>query len=127
MSSWKTARQEDFFAFAAEQHARVKNQRGALTRALGYSVRQQQPLMAFLADGRLRLDNNLSESALRKVVLIRDAALFAGRDDHAESAGHVLSIIASARLHHLDPELYLRDLIRVLPPHGNDPVQDAQK
>lgn len=106
---------EDFLAFVAEQHAQVKHQRGALTRALGYCVRQREPLMAFLADGRLRLDNNLSEGALRKVVLIRDAALFAGSDEHAESAGHVLSLIASARLHHLDPELYLRDLIRLLP------------
>jgi transposase len=106
---------EDFVAFDAEQHAQVKHQRGALTRALGYCVRQREPLMAFLADGRLRLDNNLSEGALRKVVLIRDAAFFAGSDDRAESAGHVLSLIASARLHHLDPELYLRDLIRVLP------------
>ena len=52
---------------------------------------------------------------MRKVVRIRDAALFAGSDDHAESAGHVLSMIASARLHQLDPETYLRDIIRVLP------------
>jgi transposase len=71
--------------------------------------------MAVLDDGRLRLDNNLSENALRKVVRIRDAALFAGSDDHAQSAGYVLSLIASARLHRLDPEAYLRDLIRVLP------------
>lgn len=63
----------------------------------------------------LRLDNNLPENALRKVVLIRDAALFAGSDEHTESAGHILSLVASARLHHLDPEAYLRNLIRVLP------------
>ena len=61
------------------------------------------------------VDNNLSESALRKVVLIRDSALFAGSEDHAEAAGHILSLIASARLHGLEPEAYLRDLIRVLP------------
>lgn len=106
---------EAFFEFVQEQYALVKHQRGYLTRALGYCVRQKDALMAFLNDGRLRLDNNLSENALRKVVLIRDAALFAGSDDHAESAGHILSLIASARLHHLDPETYLRDLIRVLP------------
>jgi transposase len=44
----------------------------------------------------------------------RNAWLFAGSDDHAASAGHIFSLIASARLHKLDPEAYLRDLFRVL-------------
>lgn len=104
-----------FLDFAALEYEKVKNLRGSLRGALGYCVRQRDALMAFLDDGRLRLDNNLSENALRKVVLIRDVALFAGSDEHAESAGHILSLIASARLHSLDSELYLRDLIRVLP------------
>jgi transposase len=104
-----------FLDFATAEYEAVKHQRGAIRSALGYCVRQRTALLAFLDDGRLRLDNNLSENALRKVVLIRDAALFAGSDDHAESAGHVLSLVASARLHHLDPEAYLRDVIRVLP------------
>jgi transposase len=104
-----------FLDFAAVEYEKVKNERGSLRSALGYCVRQRGALVAFLDDGRLRLDNNLSENALRKVVRIRDAALFAGSDEHAQSAGHVLSLIASARLHQLDPERYLRDLIRVLP------------
>jgi hypothetical protein len=37
-----------------------------------------------------------------------------GSDDHAVSAGHLFSFIASARLHRVDPEEYLRDLFRVL-------------
>ena len=37
-----------------------------------------------------------------------------GSDDHGTSAGHLFSLIASARLHRLDPEEYLRDLFRVL-------------
>ena len=40
--------------------------------------------------------------------------MFVGSDDHATAAGHVFSLIASARLHGLDPEAYLRDLFRVL-------------
>lgn len=106
---------EDFLAFAEAEYAKVEGQRGSLRSALGYSVRQADALRAVLEDGRLRLDNNLSEGQLRKVVRIRDASLFAGSDQHAEAAGHLLSLIASARLHELDPERYLRDLIRVLP------------
>jgi transposase len=37
-----------------------------------------------------------------------------GSDDHAQAAGNLMSLIASARLHRLDPEAYLRDLIRVV-------------
>jgi transposase len=47
--------------------------------------------------------------------MIRDVSLFAGSDEHAEAAGHILSLIAMARLHGLEPEQYLRDIIRVLP------------
>jgi transposase len=104
-----------FFLFVTVEYEKLKNQRGSLRSALGYCVRQKDALMAFLQDGRLRLDNNYSENELRKPVRIRDAALFAGSDEHAESAGHILSLIASARLHRLNPEAYLRDLIRVLP------------
>lgn len=106
---------EDFLAFAEREYAKVEGQRSSLRSALGYTVRQADALRAFLDDGRLRMDNNLSERELRKVVRIRDASLFAGSDEHAEAAGHILSLIASARLHNLDPEQYLRELIRVLP------------
>ena len=39
---------------------------------------------------------------------------FVGSDDHAQSAGHIFTLIATARLHRLDPEAYLRELLRVL-------------
>jgi transposase len=105
----------EFLEFAARSYEACKGQRGSLRSAFGYCVRQRVALARFLEDGRLRLDNNPSESALRKVVMVRDASLFAGSDDHAEAAGHIMSLIAMARLHQLEPEQYLRDIIRVLP------------
>ncbi len=106
---------EEFLSFAQAAFEKVKGERGLLTSALGYTVRQADALRAFLQDPRLRLDNNPSESKLRKVVRIRDAAFFAGSDEHAESAAALLSLLASAGLHGLDPERYLRDVIRLLP------------
>ena len=41
--------------------------------------------------------------------------MFVGSDDHGQAAGNLLTLIASARLHKLDPEVYLRDVFRVLP------------
>jgi transposase len=93
---------------------KVRDQRGLLRSALGYAVRQKNALMRVLEDGRLVIDNNRSERALRQIAIGRKAWLFVGSDGHAESAGHILSLVASCRLHGLDPEVYLRDLFRVL-------------
>jgi len=103
-----------FFAWAEAAHAEVRDQRGLLRSALGYAVRQKDALRRVLDDGRLILENNRSERALRKIAMGRKAWLFVGSDGHAQSAANLLSLIASARLHQLEPEGYLRDLFRVL-------------
>jgi transposase len=103
-----------FFAWAEAEYEKVKDQRGLLRSAFGYAVRQKSALRAFLDDGRVRLDNNASERELRRVAVGRKAWLFVGSDDHAQATANLFSLIASCKLHRLDPEAYLRDLIRVL-------------
>ncbi len=105
---------EAFFAWAEVEYERVRQVRGVVRSALGYVVRQKQALMRVLDDGRLVLENNRSERELRRIAVGRRGWLFVGSDAHGESAGHLFSLIASARLHRLDPEAYLRDLFRVL-------------
>jgi transposase len=104
---------EAFFLWAEAEYERVRDQRGLVRSALGYAVRQKGPLMRVLDDG-LVLENNRSERQLRKIAVGRKGWLFVGSDEHGEAAGHIFSLIASARLHRLDPEGYLRDLFRVL-------------
>lgn len=106
---------DDFFAWAALEHDKVRHERGLLRSALGYAVRQKDALLRVFDDGRLLLDNNRSERALRGTVATgRKAWLFIGSDDHGQSAAHLFSLVSSCRLHGLDPEAYLRDLFRVL-------------
>jgi transposase len=105
---------EAFFAWADVEYERVRNVRGVVRSALGYVVRQKAALMRVLDDGRLVLENNRSERELRRIAVGRRGWLFVGSDAHGESAGHLFSLIASARLHRLDPEAYLRDLFRIL-------------
>jgi hypothetical protein len=63
----------------------------------------------FLDDGRLRLENNNAERALRSSIAVgRKAWLFFGSDDHAQSAANLFSLIASCLLHDLDSELRTR-------------------
>ncbi len=105
---------EGFFAWAEAEHRTVVGERGLLRTALGYVVRQKDALLRYLDDGRLVIDNNRSERELRRIAVGRKAWLFVGSDDHAESAAQLFSLVASARLHGIDPEAYLRDLFRVL-------------
>jgi transposase len=104
-----------FFTWAASEFESARHERGLLATALGYVTRQHGPLERFLDDGRLVMDNNRSERALRTVATGRKAWLFCGSDDHAESAANLMTLVASAKLHGLDPESYVRDIIRVLP------------
>ncbi len=103
-----------FFDWVKAEHARPR-ERGLVASALGYAVRQEGPLRRFLDDGRLRLENNAAERALRPIGIGRKNWLFFGSDDHAQAAANIFSLVASCKLHGLDPEAYLADVLRVMP------------
>jgi transposase len=103
-----------FLEWAKAAYATIR-ERGLVATALGYSVRQDAALRRFLEDGRLRLDNNASERELRRIAVGRKNWLFFGSDDHASAAANLFSLVASCKLHGLDPEAYLADVIRVMP------------
>jgi transposase len=105
---------DEFFAWA-HATARTTPGRNLATKALGYAINQEQELRRVFLDGRIPLDNTRSERALRKVVVGRKNWMFYGSDVHAEAAAALFSIIASCRLHRIDPEQYLDEVMRVLP------------
>jgi hypothetical protein len=103
-----------FFDWVKAEYARPR-ERGLVASALGYALRQEGPLRRFLDDGRLRLENNAAERALRPIGIGRKNWLFFGSDDHAQAAANLFSLVASCKLHGLDPEAYLADVLRVMP------------
>lgn len=106
---------ESFFAWRDLEWMKVEHQRGLLRSALGYAHNHREALMRYLEDGRLEMDNNRTEREIKNVVMGRKAWLFVGSDDHGVTTANLLSLVASAKLHGLDDEQYLRDLFRVLP------------
>ena len=106
---------DSFFAWVWQQRAQFKDQRGYVRTALEYANNQKEVLTRFFDDGRLVLSNNGAERAIKPIATGRRAWLFCGSDDHAKSTAALFSIVASARLHGLDPEEYLRCLIRLVP------------
>jgi hypothetical protein len=106
---------DQFFSWVHQAKDQTKG-RNLATKALGYAINQEKELRRVLLDGRLPLDNTRSERSLRTTIVVgRKAWLLYGSDVHAESAAALFSIIASCRLHRLDPERYLDEVLRLLP------------
>ncbi len=107
---------DEFFTWAAAARDLTPG-RNLATKALGYARNQEPELRRVLQDGDIPLDNTRAERALRTIVVGRKNWLFYGTDTHAEAAD--FSIIATCRLHGIDPFAYFDEVLRVLPywPH----------
>jgi transposase len=85
--------------------------------AIRYALAHWRALTRYLDDGLLEIDNNCAERALRCVAMGRKNYLFAGSDSGGERAAALYSLIGSAKLNGLDPELYLRTVLSHIAEH----------
>jgi transposase len=92
--------------------------------AMGYIQRQWTGLTRFLDDGSLRLDNNPSELELRHQKVGAKNWLFCATDGGAKWNAVVVSLIASCRMHDIEPHAYLRDVLSLLASWKMDRILD---
>jgi hypothetical protein len=92
--------------------------------AIRYAVSRWRALTRFTDDGTLEIDNSAAERALRAVALGRKNFLFVGSDGGGERAAAMYSLIGSAKLNGLDPELYLRTVLARIADHPVSHIQD---
>jgi len=85
--------------------------------AIQYALGRWDALLLFCEDGRVEMDNNAAERALRAVALGRKNYLFAGSDSGGERAAAIYSLIGSAKLNGIDPEAYLTSVLRTIADH----------
>jgi transposase len=88
-----------------------------LAQAIGYSLTRWQALTRYVDNGRLEVDNNAAERALRGVSLGRKNYLFMGSDAGGERAAAFYSLVETAKLNGLDPESYLREVFERIAEH----------
>ena len=88
-----------------------------LAAAIGYSLTRWQALTRYLKDGRVEIDNNAAERALRGVSLGRKNYLFMGSDAGGARAAAIYSLVETAKLNGLDPEGYLREVLGRIADH----------
>ncbi len=75
--------------------------------AIRYALSRWLALTRYLGDGSIEIDNSAAERALRTVALGRKNYLFAGSDAGGERAAAIYTLLGTAKLNNLDPELYL--------------------
>lgn len=95
-----------------------------LGKAITYAQGNWAALTYFLADGRVELDNNVSERALRGVCLCRKNFLHLGGRRGGRAAATLFSLVQSARRHGIDPFVYLRELLTRIPTHPQSRIEE---
>ena len=101
---------EALHGWLTAQLARVSG-RSNLAEAIRYVLRHWTGLVLFLDDGRLELDTNVIERAIRPIALGRKNALFAGSDGGARHWAIVASLVATAKLNGVEPQAWLTDVL----------------
>jgi transposase len=113
----RAARQERSKPIVEALHAWLTLQLGrvsgksTLAEAIRYALRHWDGLVLFLEDGRLELDNNTVERAIRPIALGRKNSLFAGSDGGARHWAVVASLVATAKLNGIEPLAWLTDVL----------------
>ena len=101
---------EDLFAWLTAQLARLPG--GSPTaQAIRYALNHREGLVRFLEDGRIELDNNTVERAIRSICLSRKNALFASGDDGGARWAAVASLVETCKLNGVDPQRYFTDVL----------------
>ena len=111
-------------AIWAEQTLPKLSRKSELAKAFRYMRSRWKALLRCLDDGRLALDNNPAERALRCVAIGRKNYLFAGSDAGGRRAAALYSLIESAKLNGLNPQHYLADLLARIADHPARQIAD---
>ena len=85
--------------------------------AIRYALSRWRALCRYLDDGRVEIDNSGAERALRAIALGRKNFLFLGSDGGGENAAAIYTLLGTAKLNGLDPELYLRRVLERIADH----------
>ncbi len=92
--------------------------------AIRYALSRWRALTRYVDDGLIEIDNSSAERALRAVALGRRNYLFAGADSGGERAAAIYSLVGSAKLNGVDPELYLRTVLTRIAEHPINRIDD---
>jgi hypothetical protein len=100
------------------------SKKSELATAIRYALSRWAALTRYRDDGRVEMDNNIAERALRSVALGRKNWLFAGSDDGGERAASIYTLIGTAKLNDMNPEAYLRYVLENIAEHPINHIEE---
>ena len=112
-----------FFAWSEQQLSLIPG-KGDLAKAFRYGLSRRGAFSLFLEDGRVAVDNNPAERALRPIGIGRKNWLFAGADTGAETLARAMTIIETAKMNGLNPQAYLADILARIHDHKINRIND---
>lgn len=89
--------------------------RTSIGKAITYAYTRWDNMMNYLKDGRIRIDNNLAENAIRPITLGRKNYMFCGNHTAAENMAVICSLLATCKAQNVNPRDYLNDIIAQMP------------
>ena len=96
--------------------------KGPWGKAVAYSLARWRRLSRYVEDGRIEIDNNLVENAIRPIALGRKNYLFAGSHEAAQRAAVIYSLLATCKKHEVNPQTWLTDVLSLVPTHPHKKV-----
>jgi len=94
-----------------QDHVERVSATSELAKAIRYALRHWPGLVVFLEDGRVEMDTNVVERAIRPNTLTRKNALFAGSDGGARHWAIAMTLIQTAKLNGIEPMAWLTDVL----------------
>ena len=92
--------------------------------AINYALNNEDALKRFLDDGKIEIDNNAAERAMRSIALGRKNWLFAGSDRGGETAAAIYTITETAKLNGINPWVYLGEVLKRIQDHNAKKVSE---
>jgi transposase len=105
-----------FREWAEQQLTRIPG-KSELAKAFRYGLSRWSSFTLFLEDGRVAIDNNAAERAMRPIALGRKNWLFAGADTGGETLARAMTLIETAKMNGLNPEAWLADVLDRIQDH----------
>jgi len=99
-------------------------QKSDVASAIRYALGHWSALTRYVEDGRIEVDNNAAERALRAVAIGRKNYLFVGSNEGGNRAAAMYTLIGTAKLNGLDPEAYLRYVLERIADHPINRIAD---
>lgn len=97
----------------------------AMGKAIDYALTMWPMLTVYLKDGRVEIDNNPVENAIRPTAIGKKNWLFIGEAEAGQRSAILFTLIEACRSRGIDPQTYLREVLTKLPTLTNQQIKDV--